>query len=325
MIMRHLAYLFFFLLLVSCAPFDHDSAERQSLAYIPHDDNTLLSRWAPIFVTENPEESYNRIGTPVVEEVGGHNNGIIVVDPDIPAVFVEERYFSTARDSYSNLIYRVHFTEIPFGLVPFQLGAGKNIGLLVIVTINSSGQPVLYTTVHTCGCYLAFIPTSYMADDAFPGSRPSGSQAVYGENLPAIIDFTEFVTGNNMLILLRNRSHRVRDIRVGRRDSLDKVQTAPVPLHPVALLERLPGNTEKAVSFYEESGSRQGYVKGSYKFWERLLMSWWVFDWRVGEDKKFGRYKDGLPVFYTSLKPWAREESDMRDFPTFLTYWGWNL
>ena len=29
--------------------------------------------------------------------------------------------------------------------------------------------------------------------------------------------------------------------------------------------------------------------------------------------------------FYTSLKPWNREASDMWDFATFLKFWGWRL
>lgn len=54
-------------------------------------------------------------------------------------------------------------------------------------------------------------------------------------------------------------------------------------------------------------------------------MSWWALDWRVGEDKKFGRHTSDGPVFYTSLRPWDRKRSDMRDFAGFLAYWGWRL
>jgi hypothetical protein len=316
------ACLSFFLLLVSCAPVDQDLAMDHALAYIPSDDNTLLSQWAPVFIVENPEKTYNKIGSPVA---GDDGEGGIVVDPDISSVYVEERSFVTAGGTYRNLIYRIHFPEIPHGLVPFQIGAGKNIGLLVIVTMNSSGQPVLYTTVHTCGCYLAFFPTSFTPADTFPEGWPSGSQSVYGENLPTVLDFTEFAADNKIMLLLRNRSHRVRDIWGGSRDSLGRMEAVPLPLRSASLLERLPVDAGNTVSFYEESGSRQGYVKGSHKYWERLLMSWWVLDWRIGEDKKLGRDKNDLPVFYTSLKPWARDESDMRDFSAFLTYWGWNL
>jgi len=30
-------------------------------------------------------------------------------------------------------------------------------------------------------------------------------------------------------------------------------------------------------------------------------------------------------VFYTSLKPWRRHDSDMWPFADFLRYWGWHL
>ncbi len=54
-------------------------------------------------------------------------------------------------------------------------------------------------------------------------------------------------------------------------------------------------------------------------------MGWWAFDWRIGEDKKLGKTRDDGIVFYTSLKPWARKASDMRDFEAFLLYWKWGL
>ena len=54
-------------------------------------------------------------------------------------------------------------------------------------------------------------------------------------------------------------------------------------------------------------------------------MSWWTFDWRVGEDKKLGKNKNDSILFYTSLAPWYKDSSDMRDFNTFLKVWGWDL
>ena len=54
-------------------------------------------------------------------------------------------------------------------------------------------------------------------------------------------------------------------------------------------------------------------------------MSWWAFDWRIGEDKKFGKDENDGILFYTSLKPWSRKKSDMRNFISFLKYWGWKF
>lgn len=78
-------------------------------------------------------------------------------------------------------------------------------------------------------------------------------------------------------------------------------------------------------SFFETDGSRKDYVHGAGKIWERLLISWWAFDWRVGEDKRLGQDRDDGPIFYTSLKPWARKASDLRDFAGLVDYWGWGL
>jgi hypothetical protein len=91
------------------------------------------------------------------------------------------------------------------------------------------------------------------------------------------------------------------------------------------LLDHLSIENGGTTSFFEESGPRHGYVKGSAKPMEKLLMSWWALDLRVGEDKKLGDSADEGPVFYTSLKPWDRTASDMRIFAQFLSYWGWGL
>ena len=54
-------------------------------------------------------------------------------------------------------------------------------------------------------------------------------------------------------------------------------------------------------------------------------MSWWALDWRIGEDKKLGKNEDDGIRFYTSLKPWSRRASDLRNFKTFLRYWEWKF
>ena len=78
-------------------------------------------------------------------------------------------------------------------------------------------------------------------------------------------------------------------------------------------------------SFYHQSGPQKGYVKNSIKIWERLWMSWWVLDLRVGSDKLLGDPAETGTVFYTSLKPWRRDESNLWHFERFLNYWGWRL
>ena len=127
------------------------------------------------------------------------------------------------------------------------------------------------------------------------------------------------------MFVLRDRSHRVIDVSLMIDEELHGFNVVKTELYPVTYLEQLPLNGNGTVSFFEQTGRQAGYVRDNSKIRERILMSWWAFDWWIGKDKKLGRDKKEPPEFYTSLKPWARDESDLRDFPTFLKYWGWNL
>lgn len=314
-------------LVVSCTPLSQLQNKSELLAYIPQSkDQTLQTKHLPIFIIEKPGKPYNRIATPKAEPTE-NNEGEIFLDTLEATIYAEERPFKTKNNTYTNLIYRSHFSETPYSLFPFQIGAGKNVGLIIIVTLNKANQPVLYTTVHTCGCYLAFIPTTYLPKDAYPSDWPKEKQVVYSEILPALLDLkNNTMKKTTLIILLKDASHRVKNIWLSDQSSLSSFASNPVNLKPLASLEHLPHvDSKQTTSFYEISGNRIGYVKGSYKPLERLLMSWWALDWRIGEDKKLGFDKSDPPIFFTSLKPWARDASDLRDFPSFLEYWGWNL
>ncbi|CAD7840713.1 MAG: hypothetical protein [Olavius algarvensis Delta 4 endosymbiont] len=313
------------ILLSACASGPGVPAPGSPAVYTSGDDQTLFARYAPVFLVENNQVPYNRIGTPqaIVREDGREE---LHIDPAHATFYARKQTFTTANGIYTNLIYRVHFAEIPGGWKPFYLGAGRNIGLLVVVTLDLLNQPLLYTTVHTCGCYLAFTPTSRLSAEAFPRGWNKGQQSVYGEFLPGFLDLQKRSAGTRRpVVVLRDGTHRVKDIRLAEPQDLQAVPIVTADLQPLEALKALPLANGRTTSFYETAGSRQGYVKGSYKVRERWLMSWWAFDWRVGEDKIFGTTKSDGINFYTSLKPWARDASDMRDFAVFLDYWGWGL
>lgn len=271
----------------------------------------------PVIMIEEPEKLYNRIGKPSVKT---NTNGELsfYVDSKTPVVYWEEREFKTKRGRFKNSIYRIHFEKTPSGLT-----SGSNVGLIFITTQNIKGEPILFTTVHTCGCYLSFTPTKYLSKDAYPEGWSTKRQYIYGEYLPGLIDTGDYKSESfKMIVSVRSGTHRVVEIQVSdKKIDIDM----PVSIMPVKALENINLKNGGTVSFFENSGERKGYVKGSYKFWEKLLMGWWVFDMKVGVDKKLGVDKNDGTQFYTSLKPWARDKSDMRDFKTFLKYWGWKL
>ncbi|MFK5925321.1 MAG: hypothetical protein QM483_01705 [Desulfuromusa sp.] len=284
-------------------------------------DESLLGRYAPIFVIEDSAKSYNRIGTPAVR-ANGEGKPDVYIDPQHPTIYSMEQKFKTKGKDFTNLIYRIHFEKTPFN----HLTAGRNIGLIVIITLNQNGLPLLITTVHTCGCYLAIIPTSNLSRKVYPEDWPLDGQNIYGEHLPSQIEIKESFNQQQKFVLrIRSETHRVMHLDLIAKDALSSPQNFTIAsLKPMEALRKLPfGGSE--ISFFETQGARKGYVRNSHKPFERLLMSWWAMDWRIGEDKDLGPKEQTGTTFYTSLKFWAWEKSDLWNFTDFLQHWGWNF
>ena len=104
----------------------------------------------------------------------------------------------------------------------------------------------------------------------------------------------------------------------------DPFRLIPMKVAAMDQLERLPVDDGTA-SFYYDEGVLKGHVKGSVKPWETLFMSLISLDLFVGTDKAYADTAVTGNPFYTSLKPWRREDSNMWDFARFLDYWGWRL
>ena len=320
--------MFFFLGCSVLLPIDRQQAADQNTVYLPYaTEESVLARHTPLFIVEDTSKEFNRIGSavPIASEGGVPS---ITIDTDHPAVYGEEKNFTTAKGTYLNLMYRVHFTGVPFSLVPFYVTAGSGAGLLVIITLNKAGNPLLVSLVHTCGCFLAFIPTSYLDPGAFPFGWLTAGQTVYGISLPGLLDYgnTQVSKKNRLVLSVRSGTHRISEVRLetGLDGIFSNKKTEPLPLRPMEDLDHLTfagGET----SFFETRGPRKGYARNSLKPLEALLMSWWAFDPYIGQDKALGpREKTGV-TFYTSLKLPDREASDMGDFAPFLRYWGWGL
>jgi hypothetical protein len=299
--------------------------ETYQLAYqAPGPATTPQKKWAPVFIVYGHTRNYNRIGSPSVA-TDGKGGEKVFVDTENPAAYFLQRTFKTQKATYTNLIYRVHFPGIPYSLIPFNLSAGKNVGLIVVVTLNAENQPVLVTTVHTCGCYKAIVPTQYLPREDLPENWSGAKLSVYGEKLPPQLEF-DGVSSPRILVYLRPGVHRVMDLEI--RDSRflsdPRFRTVPMKIEPMSLLDHLPVD-DTTTSFFHTQGLLKGHVKGAVKPFETLFLSLISMDLFVGTDKAYGDPARTGNRFYTSLKPWRRNDSDMWYFARFLWYWGWRL
>ena len=288
-----------------------------ALYVVQNDSNDILTRNAPIFLVRDHPKSFNRIGAPSAKVIPPDDHEIYI-DTENPLYYTLIQEFEIKGKPYTNLIYRIHFPETPLP----RLTSGKNVGLLVYITLDAKNNILLVTTLHTCGCYLSFIPSSNLMKSVLPDNWPQTNQTVYGKKLPARFDPPK--NGQHLVIDLDSETHRVRNIMYG--TSLDFLNTKKIEagLLPMGSLDRL-SLAEKSVSFFETEGFRKGYVKNSRKRLEMLLMSWWAMDLFVGEDKALGPPEKTGVDFYTSLKFWARRRSNIWFFPEFLDYWGWHF
>lgn len=311
------------LLAAGCAGAPAPLPDGPPAAYVPVGEG-VAARFAPVFVPTRPDRPHNRIGTPAATATDD-GDVRIGIDTARPAVFFRERPFTTARGTYTNLIYRVHFTRVPYRFRPGNVSAGRNVGLLAVVTLDAAGRPVLVTTVHTCGCYLAFLPTAHLQPDMYPAGWDPAGQRVWGEDLPGRLEPPEGDAAHPVL-WLRDGTHRVTGAALmSGREVGEAFAPRPAPLRPIADLDRLPLPDGGTTSLFESKGRRAGYVKGSVKPLEMVFVSWWAWDLYVGSDKRYGPAEAMAKPFYTSLKPWRRKASDMWPFADFLAYWGWRL
>ena len=285
---------------------------------------SLAALHAPVFWVRNAEKSFNRIGTPQVV-TGSDEEPLVLVDAKQPTIFFEAQEFTTARGSYTNLIYRIHFEEVPLSLTSPNLTGGRNPGLLFIYTLDESGRLLLVTTVHSCGCYLAFLPTSAIPEDFLPTNWSTEPQMVYGYSLPSMLHLSDGKENYRISFTLEDETHRISAVTIAD-DIILATGTGPVSmqLRPMLDLFSLPYQ-DKTLSFFETEGARKGYVRNNTKILERIFISWWAFDLHVGEDKAYSVHDTSDTVFYTSLKFWARNASDLKNFREFLQYWGWRL
>ena len=323
-------------LFTSCAHEPKSLSLDQSRAYVgstlvsnskietPKEDRELFTEHCPMFVIEEENKSYNKIGEPKIKRVV-QDKLEAYVDPSSAKIYTQKRTFMTERGTYTNLIYRVHFEKVPYMLMPFHVAAGKNVGLLVVVTLDSKNLPVLVTTVHTCGCYISIIPTNHLEKGAFPIDWKPEPNYRYGEKLAGILNYPDG-DGYHPTIYLRKETHRVSDVFIEKKDHVEqKFDIVKMEMVPIQQLEHLTivGEDEEASLYY--TGLNKGFVRNALKPFEFLFISPWAFDMNVGVDKKYAPSRELHARFYTSLNVAYRQESDMWNFVRFLKFWGWNL
>ena len=116
------------------------------------DAQRLFEAFAPVWVVDTREDS-DRIGALVLG-----NTGYAQVDVEAPVVYQRSAYTRYGDEVLLQLVYSVWFPARP-RTSPFDLLGGHLDGVAWRVTLGRNGKPLVYDSIHNCGCYHQFFPT----------------------------------------------------------------------------------------------------------------------------------------------------------------------
>jgi hypothetical protein len=273
-----------------------------------------------VFVAPGADRSHNRIGTPEARLERGLFGGRDVeigVDPERATLYAGVRDERVGGRDLVQLVYRVHFEKIPLRFSRHFFEAHKHPGLLVLISLDrATGAPLFVTTVHTCGCYRAVLPTAALPDGALPEDWPEDGLRVYGQQLPARLPAWDARRERLVIRLVADR-HRVADVAL--QSVLPQGTSRALPLERLDALHRLRAADGSEHSFYYTSGPLKGHVKGAWNPLEGLTIFGLVsLDPTVGMDKEFGDGEETGSPFYTMLRPWKQSGSRLDRFESLL-------
>ncbi len=124
----------------------------------------LLNRYSPVFEIDKKGE-FDQIGTMQLDSKGG-----VIIDTSTPSVYQRIAFTRIDNKTYVQLIYNIWFSERPASN-PLDLLAGNIDGVMLRITLDHDGTPLLIDSIHACGCYHLFFPTSHLLPRPSPNPR----------------------------------------------------------------------------------------------------------------------------------------------------------
>jgi hypothetical protein len=193
------------------------------------------------------------------------------VDAAEPVVYVQPAYTRYGERVLLQVVYTLWFPERPSrGVV--DLLAGRLDGLVWRVTLAPDGEPLLYDSMHPCGCYHQFFPTPR----ARPRPAPDALEewAFVPQSLPGVHD------GEHPVVSIASATHYIERVAVAR-GAGSLVRYAFRPYDELRSLGRLDGGRRSAFG-------ADGLIAGSERA-ERFLY-WPMGIPSAGAMRQWGRH-----------------------------------
>jgi len=129
------------------------------------------------------------------------------VDTTAPTAYVQQAYTRYGERVLLQLVYTIWFPERPAD-PGIDLLAGRLDGLVWRVTLAPDGEPLIYDSIHPCGCYHQFFPTPRAR--ARPAPDPEDEWAFVPKTLPRVAE------DERPLVRLAPRTHYIDQVALVR-------------------------------------------------------------------------------------------------------------
>ena len=225
------------------------------------DWSQLLMQYAPIIDIEHGARgpaATDRFGA-----LGFDHSTQPVVDSQQPRVYQRIAFTRVQGKTLTQLVYAIWFPERPANQW-IDLLAGRLDGVMIRITLDERGAPLLVDSIHACGCYHLFFPTPRLAPR--PPPTPGMEWAFMPTALPAM------KIGQRVQVRLAASSHYLVDIRA--HDELQSTTDIRYQLRDDNDLRALPlaGNGSK--SLFKSDGLIAGTERGErFLFWPMGIAS----------------------------------------------------
>jgi hypothetical protein len=154
----------------------------------------LFLAFAPVWEVDVGGD-FDRFGTPYWAD-----SQLPAVNPDRPLVYTLLSHTRYRGKTLLQLNYVVWFAERPLqGMI--DLFGGRLDGLIWRVTLDRHGVPLIYDSIHNCGCYHMFFPRPELA------AKPP--QSVFSEPLLAPQPSSALSENHRLVIRVASRTHYI--------------------------------------------------------------------------------------------------------------------
>jgi hypothetical protein len=239
----------------------------------PAQRDALLQRYAPVLDVDTASDD-DRIGRPHWRSVDGAATHIAIATAQ-PAAYTRLAYTRIAGRVHLQLVYTFWFPARPKQGAFDTLGGALD-GLIWRVTLDRDFTPLVYDSIHPCGCYHQFFPTARLRAKAPPpeqGAFDEGLFAPQAQPAPA----------ERVLLRVASRTHYLQRVAAA----------AEIAAPETVVSYALHDDDELRTLAYPGGGTRSafdadGLIAGSERL-ERFLF-WPMGIASAGQMRQWGRH-----------------------------------